>query len=128
VVALSEFLLHEVGIVPKEQFITDNTPEEFWEAIREGLAAVSGKRNIPLYFEPDAGKAQDVVRGLRHDGRGLIIGSGWDKELAREKDYDFLSAAVPTPYRLVLTTNYAGFTGGLRVIEDIYHNVLTTYK
>jgi nitrogenase molybdenum-iron protein beta chain len=127
-VALSEFLLHEVGIVPKEQFITDDTPEAFHAAIREGLASVSGKRDIPLYFEPDAGKAQDIIRGLRHSGRGLIIGSGWDKELAREKDYDFLSAAVPTPYRLVLTTGYAGFTGGLRVIEDIYHNVLATYK
>jgi nitrogenase molybdenum-iron protein beta chain len=127
-VALAEFLLHEVGIVPKEQFITDNTPEEFHEAIRAGLASVSGKRDIPLYFEPDAGKAQDIIRGLSHSGRGLIIGSGWDKELAREKDYDFLSAAVPTPYRLVLTTGYAGFRGGLRVIEDIYHNVLATYK
>jgi hypothetical protein len=27
----------------------------------------------------------------------------------------------------VLTTNYVGFTGGLRVIEDIYDVVLSTY-
>ena len=50
------------------------------------------------------------------------------KELAKEKDYDFLSASRPTPYRLVLTTNYVGYTGGLRVIEDIYDTVLYTYK
>ncbi len=128
VVALSKFLLHEVGLVPKEQFITDNTPEKFQEAIRADLASTSEKRTIPLWFEPDAGKAQDILRGLQHNGRGLIIGSGWDKELAREKNYDFLSASAPTPYRLVMTTNYAGFTGGLRVIEDIYHNVLATYR
>ncbi len=128
VVALSKFLLHEVGIVPKEQFIVDNTPQKYQGQIRKELAGTSGKREIPLYFEPDAGKAQDIIRGLRHRGRGIIIGSGWDKELAKEKDYDFLSAAVPTPYRLVLTTNYVGFTGGLRVIEDIYHNVLATYR
>lgn len=127
VLALSKFLLHEVGIIPKEQFITDATPEKFKEAIRANLNRTSNKREIPLYFEPDAGKAQEILRGIVHNGRGIIIGSGWDKELAREKGYDFLSAAVPSPYRLVMTTNYAGFTGGLRVIEDIYHMVLTTY-
>jgi nitrogenase molybdenum-iron protein beta chain len=128
VTALSKFLLHEVGIVPKEQFITDNTPDKFREKVRAELASASDKREIPLVFEPDAGLAQDAIRKLRHSGRGLIIGSGWDKELAKEKDYDFLSAALPSPYRLVLTTNYAGFSGGLRVIEDIYHNVLATYR
>jgi nitrogenase molybdenum-iron protein beta chain len=29
---------------------------------------------------------------------------------------------------MVLTTNYAGFSGGLRVIEDIYNGVLATYR
>jgi nitrogenase molybdenum-iron protein beta chain len=119
--------LHEVGIVPKEQFVTDNTPAKFQEQIRAELASTSDKRDIPITFEPDAGLCQDAIRKLNHSGRGLIIGSGWDKELAREKKADFLSAAVPSPYRLVLTTNYVGFSGGLRVIEDIYHNVLATY-
>lgn len=127
VLGFSKFLLHEVGIVPKEQFIVDATPEKYQEAIRADLAKTSSKREISLYFEPDAGKAQEICRKIHHTGRGLVIGSGWDKELAREKDYDFLSAAVPSNYRLVMTTNYAGFTGGLRVIEDIYQLVLATY-
>jgi nitrogenase molybdenum-iron protein beta chain len=127
VVGLSRFLLHEVGIVPKEQFIVDNTPPEFQDAIRADLAATSDRREIPLTFDPDAGALQRVIRSLEHEGRGLIIGSGWDKELAKEKGYDYLPAAAPCPYRLVLTTNYVGFTGGLRVIEDIYDAVLSTY-
>ena len=128
VTGLCKFLLHEVGIVPKEQYITDNTPEKFKAQILSEVAAISDKRNIPVFFEPDAGLAQSAIRKASHTGRGLIIGSGWDKELAAEKGQDFLSAALPSPYRLVLTTNYAGFSGGLRVIEDIYHNVLATYK
>jgi len=128
VVALSKFLLHEVGIVPKEQFVTDNTPDKFKKQIASEIATTSDKREIPLIFEPDAGLAQKAIHKLKHTGRGLIIGSGWDKELAREKGYDFLSAALPSPYRMVLTTNYAGFSGGLRVIEDIYNNVLATYR
>ncbi len=128
VVGLSKFLLHETGIVPKEQFIVDNTPKEYVERISADLRSTSDKRDIPVYFNPDAGAAQDIIRSVHHNGRGLIIGSGWDKELAKEKDYDFLSASLPTPYRLVLTTNYVGYTGGLRVIEDIYDTVLYTYK
>lgn len=128
VLGLSKFLLHETGIVPKEQFITDNTPEKVQPGLIAELKTTSDKREIPLYFEPDAGRAQDILRGISHSGRGLIIGSGWEKELAKEKNADFLSAALPSPYRLVLTTNYAGFTGGLRVIEDIYNTVLPTYR
>ncbi|MFT3951214.1 MAG: nitrogenase component 1 [Oscillospiraceae bacterium] len=128
VVGLSKFLLHEVGIIPKEQFIVDDTPEEYVEQVIADLKSTSDKREIIPYFSPDAGKLQDVIRGLNHTGRGLIIGSGWDKELAKEKNFDFLSASAPSPYRLVLTTNYVGFTGGLRVIEDIYDTVLYTYK
>lgn len=128
VLGLSKFLLHEVGIVPKEQFVVDNTPKRFQEQIASELQSTSDKKVIPLTFEPDAGKVQDAIRSLHHSGRGLIIGSGWDKQLAREKDYDFLSASVPTPYRLVMTTNYVGFSGGLRVIEDIYGAVLATYR
>ncbi|HBF40057.1 MAG TPA: hydrogenase [Firmicutes bacterium] len=128
VLGLSKFLLHEVGIVPKEQFVVDNTPENVQEQIKAELKTTSDKREIPLIFEPDAGKAQEAIRRISHKGRGLIIGSGWDKELAREKNYDFLSASAPSPYRLVLTTNYVGFSGGLRVIEDIYDAVLATYR
>jgi nitrogenase molybdenum-iron protein beta chain len=128
VLGLSRFLLNEVGIVPKEQFITDNTPEKYKEKIREELKGASDKREIPLFFESDAGKAQDMLRKIKHSRRGVIIGSGWEKELASEKGYDFVSAGLPSPYRLVLTTNYAGFSGGLRVIEDIYNTTLATYK
>jgi nitrogenase molybdenum-iron protein beta chain len=128
VLGMAKFLLHEVGIIPREQFIVDNTPEAFQAGIRAELASASSKRTIPLTFDPDAGRAQEAIRGLKHPGRGLLIGSGWDKLLAQEQGLDFLSASAPSPYRLVLTTGYLGFRGGLRLIEDIYGQVLATYK
>ncbi|TCS77460.1 nitrogenase component 1 [Pectinatus cerevisiiphilus] len=128
VVGLAKFLLHETGIVPKEQFIVDNTPEKFQQDIRTDLKGISTKKNVPLLFEPDAGKVQNIIRDITYDGRGLLIGSGWDKELSKEKHFDFLSASVPSPYRLVLCTGYAGFHGGLRVMEDIFNTVLASYR
>lgn len=128
VTGLTRFLLHETGIIPKEQYIVDNTPEKYKAQIEADIKAASDKREIPVSFTPDAGAVQDDIRKLTHKGRGLIMGSGWDKELAKEKGDDFLSIACPSPYRIVLATNYAGYTGGLHVIEDIYNTALATYK
>ncbi|MDR2807857.1 MAG: hydrogenase [Spirochaetaceae bacterium] len=128
VLGMARFLLHETGIVPKEQFITDKTPEQYRQAIEQEAAGISSKKTIPLYFQPDAGLAQEHILNTHYEGRGLIIGSGWDKELAQKKHYDFLSAALPSPYRLVMTSGYAGYRGGLRLIEDIYNQALGTYR
>ncbi|MDR0804388.1 MAG: hydrogenase [Oscillospiraceae bacterium] len=150
VLGLSKFLLHETGIVPHEVFITDGTPEKYQAQIAEELKRTSDKKTIPLYFTPDAGQAQAIIReiatpsdtqkhiafnerteskdDLKNKGRGLIIGSSWEKSLARDIKYQFVPAALPMVYRLVLTTNYVGFTGGLRVIEDVYNNALSYYK
>jgi Nitrogenase molybdenum-iron protein, alpha and beta chains len=127
VLGMSRFLLHEVGIVPKDLFVTDGVPEEHQAEIRSILESTSDKKKFRLEFQPDAGAAQEVVRNSNHPGRGLLIGSGWEKALAKEKGLDFLSAASPSPFRLVLTTGYLGYRGGLRLIEDIYDRVLGTY-
>jgi nitrogenase molybdenum-iron protein beta chain len=128
VLGMTAFLLNEVGLVPRELFITDNTPETFRKEILETAAGFSAKRIIPIAFQNDAGLAQAEIERANHEGRGLIIGSGWDKDLARRKGCDFLSAALPSPYRLVMAAGYAGYRGGLRLIEDIYNTALATYR
>lgn len=127
VLGLSKFLINETGVIPKEQFIVDDTPEKYQEEIAKELQSISTKRQIPVFFSPDAGKAQNKIRELSHKGKGVIIGAGWDKQIAREKNYDFISAAIPTDYRLVMRTGYVGFAGGLRLIEDIYSNTLSKF-
>ena len=127
VLGLSKFLINETGVIPKEQFIVDDTPEKYQEEIAKELQSISTKRQIPVFFSPDAGKAQNKIRELSHKGKGVIIGAGWDKQIAREKNYDFISAAIPTDYRLVMRTGYVGFAGGLMLIEDIYSNTLSKF-
>ncbi|MDR0377947.1 MAG: hydrogenase [Spirochaetaceae bacterium] len=128
VLGMTAFLLNEIGLVPKELFITDNTPELFQKPIQETAAGFSAKWKVSVEFQPDAGLAQAAILQANHEGRGLIIGSGWDKDLARQKGCDFLSAALPSPYRLVMAAGYAGYRGGLRLIEDIYNTALAAYR
>ncbi|MDR2247434.1 MAG: hydrogenase [Treponema sp.] len=128
VLGMTAFLLNEVGLVPKEVFITDNTPPEFRDGILKIAAGFSAKRKLSIAFQNDAGLAQAEIERVNHEGRGIIIGSGWDKHLARRKGCDFLSAALPSPYRLVMASGYAGYRGGLRLIEDIYNTALAAYR
>lgn len=127
VLGLSKFLLNETGVIPKEQFIVDDTPEKFQQKIADELQSISEKRDIEVFFLPDAGKAQEKIKSLSHRGKGLIIGSGWDKKLADDRGFDFINAALPTDYRMVLNANYVGFSGGLRLIEDIYSGTLSKF-
>lgn len=124
----SKFLLNELGILPAKQFIVDNTPEEFRGSIRKHFAEISEFRSAEVEFIIDGGKIHEEIRKDDHKNRALILGSGWERDIAKEIGADLLIISVPVFYRLVLNCGYAGYIGGLRAIEDIYDRVLDTYR
>lgn len=129
----TKFLLNELGIIPGKQFIVDNTPEKYQEQILKEFDNISEykKRDVEVEFNPDAGLASLKIQEdfkENTDKRTLILGSGWDKELASKINADLLIISVPVSYRLILNCGYAGYSGGLRAIEDIYDRVLATYR
>ena len=82
-------------------------------------------------FNPDAGADQEAIEKDAEnyrDKRLLILGSGWDRNLADRLKADLLIISVPVQYRLIMNCGYAGYAGGLRAIEDIYDRVLNTYR
>lgn len=127
-IGFSKFLLNELGIIPAKQFIVDNTPEEFRESIRKHFAEISEFRSAEVEFIADGGKIHEEIRKDDHKNRALILGSGWERDIAKEIGADLLIVSVPVFYRLVLNCGYAGYAGGLRAIEDIYDRVLDTYR
>ncbi len=127
-IGFSKYLLNELGILPAKQFIIDDTPEEFQTAIREQFNNISELRSAEVSFTIDAGIAQEEIRADLHKNRALILGSGWERDLAKQIGADLLIVSVPVAYRLVLNCGYVGYNGGLRVIEDIYDKVLDTYR
>lgn len=52
----------------------------------------------------------------------LIVGSSNEREIAIEKDAQFIVAAFPMNERLVFNRTYAGYRGSLTFTEDIYDN------
>lgn len=127
-IGFSKFLLNELGIIPAKQFIIDDTPEEYREAIIEQFDKISEFRSAKVEFLVDGGAVQEKIRTDTNKNRALILGSGWDRDLATELGADLLIVSVPVAYRLTLNCVYVGYNGGLRAIEDIYDSVLNTYR
>ena len=127
-IGFAKYLVNELGIVPARQFVVDDTPEEFRDEIRGEFAHLTDRRSVPVEFETDGGIIQQKIRQDENKTRALILGSGWDRDLAKDLNADLLILSVPVEYRLILNCGYAGYRGGLRVIEDIYDRVLNTYR
>lgn len=53
----------------------------------------------------------------------LLIGSSNEREVALEKDIQFILAAFPMNERLVFNRTYAGYRGSLTFTEDLYNNL-----
>lgn len=127
-IGFAKYLTNELGILPAKQFIIDNTPEEFQEEIREQFRHISELRSAEVSFVIDGGAVQEEIRTDTSKQRALILGSGWERDLAKDIGADLLIVSAPVTYRLILNCGYVGYNGGLRVIEDIYDKVLDTYK
>lgn len=53
----------------------------------------------------------------------LLLGSSNEREIALEKDIQFILAAFPMNERLIFNRTYAGYKGSLTFTEDIYDNM-----
>jgi len=127
-IGFSKYLLNELGLLPTKQYIIDDTPLEFQEVIQEQFKNISPFRSAEVSFNIDAGAIQEEIRKDGSKNRALIIGSAWERDLAKDIGADLLIVSVPVAYRLILNCAYVGYNGGLRVIEDIYGKSLDTYR
>lgn len=127
-VGFAKYLVNELGIIPARQYVVDDTPEKYQEAVREQFRQISELRSADVTFSIDGGQIQAEIRKNPPKNRALILGSGWERDLANDIGADLLTVSVPVTYRLVLNCGYAGYNGGLRAIEDIYDRVLNTYR
>jgi len=135
-ISLAGFAQHELGWVPKLVAVTDVVPDEQKPVILERFAkAVSAAEKI-VAFETDTSQiiTRLYERWPRPDGNkyyrpfspAFVIGSRLDKDFADSIGALHLSVSYPISNRVVLARCYAGYRGGLLLIEDILSVVLGT--
>lgn len=125
---ITRFLVNELGLIPGPQFVIDDAPEEARPFIVDTLHNLRPKVSAEVTFTHDGGEIIEAIKATKFDAPPLLIGSSWERTLAREIGGYQLSIALPITDRLVLDRGYVGYAGGLRLTEDIYAAVMGSYQ
>lgn len=120
VLAATKFLVNDLGLFPAKQFITDDTPKEFQAAIVEEFKKLNYGIEAEVEFTTDSYNIHNQIREHDYHGYPLVLGSYYDKEVTEELKGNFLNISWPFQDKVVLDDFYCGYTGGIRLIEDIY--------
>jgi nitrogenase molybdenum-iron protein beta chain len=125
---VTKFLVNDLGLFPAKQFITDDTPKEYKEDIKAWFKDLNYGIQAEAVFETDGYKIHQEIKAHDYQGYPLILGSYWEKEVSEETNAHFLSISWPANERLIMTSYYVGYDGGLKLIEDIYSVAKTRFN
>lgn len=117
---ITKFLVNDLGLVPAKQFVVDDTPKNFRTQIAGEFQKLNFGLAAEVSFETDGYKIQEEIRQHDYHGYPLILGGYYEKELTAELKGNFLNISWPVQDKVVFDDFYAGYTGGIRLIEDIY--------
>ena len=124
-IGISRLLTNEFGLLPLHQFVTDEPPEEFRPSIQAYYAKIAPGISSDITFTADGDQVNNVLRAVA-SAPPIVLGSIWDRDIAQELGGCHLSIAAPITDRLVANCSYLGYSGGLRLIEDLYSSILAS--
>lgn len=117
---ITKFLVNDLGLLPAKQFVADDTPKKFREQIQKEFENLNYGIKAEVSFETDGYKIHNEIKDHDYNGYPLILGSYYEKEITEEMFGHYLNISWPVQDKVVLDDFYVGYTGGIRLIEDIY--------
>jgi nitrogenase molybdenum-iron protein beta chain len=126
--ALTKFFVNDLGLFPSKQYVTDDTPAEYQEQLRGYFKELNYGIEAEIGFSSDGHQIHEEIRNTDFYGYPLILGSSWEKKIAKETNAHYLTISWPIIERLVINSSYVGYGGGLKLLEDIYSVVLTRFN
>ena len=131
---LTRFLADDLGWIPELAVCTDEPKEELAEVVAARFATLESGLRPSFVFETDG---SEIVRHLSErwpSSRGeryyhafspaFVVGSSLDRELAASIGAGHLSVSFPIVNRAVLDRSYAGYRGGLHLVEDLLGSIV----
>jgi len=117
-VGITQYLANEIAYIPDIVILADDPPESARPAIvRELTEGVDVVNKPEVVFESDSYR---IRQKLKNRNFLFLLASSLEKVTAGE-EYGAMhhSIAFPSYDRLVLDRNYAGYRGGLALVEDL---------
>lgn len=118
--AITKFLVNDLGLIPGPQFVVDDTPKAQQKAIAAEFKNLNFGLAADVKFTTDGYKIHEEIKNHDYHGYPLILGGYYEKELSSELNGNYLNISWPVQDKVVLDDCYVGYTGGIRLIEDIY--------
>ncbi|WP_110955537.1 nitrogenase component 1 [Anaerosinus massiliensis] len=128
--AVSEFISDELGWVPQLTVITDFLTEQQKDKLKNRFENYESGLKPNVKFDTDASSVRRYVReNWEPDSNqryydaldpGIILGSVFEKELSAEFKYPLVTISFPITNRVIMNRAYAGFNGGITLMEDIF--------
>jgi nitrogenase molybdenum-iron protein beta chain len=115
------FLYADMGITPGKQYITDAVPEKHRERIK--ALFVQYVPSAAIAFVDESFDIEADIGQCAANRRPLVLASGCEQQLASKLDAAFVEIAFPVSNRLVLNRSYAGYNGGLTLLEDVASSI-----
>lgn len=118
--AVTKFLTNDLGMFPTRQFITDDTPQQYRAQITQEFGRLNYGIASEIEFTTDGHDIHQQIANLDFAGIPLIFGSSYEKKLAGRLDGLYINISYPMLEKLVMNSSVAGYSGGLKLLEDIY--------
>lgn len=117
---ITKFLVNDLGLIPAKQFVVDDTPKVYREAIEEEFKNLNFGIKAEVSFETDGYKMHEEIKNHDYHGYPLVLGGYYEKEVTENLKGNFLNISWPVQDKVVFDNFYVGYAGGIRLIEDIY--------
>ncbi|MBQ1590981.1 MAG: hydrogenase [Treponema sp.] len=127
-IAVTKFLVNDMGLFPEKVFITDDAPKSFQQKITDEVNNLNYGIKTPVQFTTDGHDIHEQIKAADFAGTPLIIGSNWEKKLAAELGAHFVNVSYPMLEKLVINNHIAGYSGGLHLLEQIFTAAMSKLK
>lgn len=125
--ALNKFLINQLGLIPSKQFITDNPPEEYRDAIIEEFKNLAEDVSVVPEFEEDSYIIHQKLKDADYGSRPpIIFGSTWERDVVKDLKGTIVEVGFPASYEVVISRSYIGYRGALTLLEKIFTAVVST--
>lgn len=124
--ALTKFLVNQLGLIPAKQIITENPPEKYRDNIREEYKNIAEDVSVDVEFEEDSYVIHQKIRETDFGHKPpIIFGTTWERDLAKELKGSIVEIGFPASYEVVLSKSYVGYNGALTLLEKIYTTIVS---
>ncbi len=127
-IAVTKFLVNDMGLFPEKLFITDDAPKSQREKIIAETNTLNYGITTEVEFTTDGHSIHEQIKAADFAGTPLILGSNWEKKLAGSIGAHYVNVSYPMLEKLVINDHIAGYSGGLHLLEQIFTAAMSKLK